>query len=115
MVRRMALPKAAGPGMRPLRALRAAALLLAAGLGPVLAEEAAPKPPIVSPPASAGGTGAEPPDPSLSPECRVPGSKLYTLAKLRAVKAALKENRPVRVLAVGSTSAGPGASATYPM
>jgi acyl-CoA thioesterase-1 len=29
-------------------------------------------------------------DLSLSPECRVPGSKLYTLARLKAVKAALK-------------------------
>ncbi|WP_375462429.1 SGNH/GDSL hydrolase family protein [uncultured Methylobacterium sp.] len=53
-------------------------------------------------------------DPSLSPECRVPGSQLYTLAKLRAVKAALSEKRPVRVLAIGGTAA-PGASATYPV
>jgi lysophospholipase L1-like esterase len=57
-------------------------------------------------------------DPSLSPECRVPGSKLYTLASLRGVKAALKERRSIRVLAIGSSStAGIGASspqATYP-
>jgi acyl-CoA thioesterase-1 len=57
-------------------------------------------------------------DRSLSPECRVPGSQLYTLASLGAVKAALKEHRAVRVLAIGSSStAGLGASspqATYP-
>jgi acyl-CoA thioesterase I len=57
-------------------------------------------------------------DASLSPECRVPGSKLYTLASLRGVKAALKERRVIRVLAIGSSStAGIGASspqATYP-
>jgi acyl-CoA thioesterase I len=56
---------------------------------------------------------------SLSPECRVPGSKLYTLAPLKAVKHALKENRPLQVLAIGSSStAGVGASsplASYPM
>jgi acyl-CoA thioesterase-1 len=56
---------------------------------------------------------------SLSPECRVPGSKLYTLAPLKAVKHALKENRPIQVLAIGSSStAGIGASsplASYPM
>ncbi|KAB1072638.1 SGNH/GDSL hydrolase family protein [Methylobacterium planeticum] len=94
-----------------------AALVLAAGLSPAPAQEPAPapQPTIVSPPNAAAAPGAEPLDPSLSPECRVPGSKLYTLAKLRAVKMALKDKRPVRVLAVGSTSAGPGASATYPM
>jgi lysophospholipase L1-like esterase len=57
-------------------------------------------------------------DTSLSPECRVPGSKLYTIASLRGVKAALKERRTIRVLAIGSSStAGIGASspqATYP-
>ena len=56
---------------------------------------------------------------SLSPECRVPGSKLYTLAPLRAVKRALRENRAIQVLAIGSSStAGIGASspqASYPM
>jgi acyl-CoA thioesterase I len=60
----------------------------------------------------------EAPDSSLSPECRVPGSKLYTLASLRGVKAALKERRVIRVLAIGSSStSGVGASspqATYP-
>lgn len=56
---------------------------------------------------------------SLSPECRVPGTKLYTLAPLRAVKRALKEHRPIQVLAIGSSStAGVGASsplASYPV
>ncbi|WP_425324677.1 SGNH/GDSL hydrolase family protein [Methylobacterium soli] len=126
----MALPKAAAARMTARPAPRfAAAVLLAAGLGltaaraeepqaglpPAPAPMAPSAPTIVSPPNVAAAAGAEPLDPSLSPECRVPGSKLYTLAKLRAVKAALKEKRPVRVLAVGSTSAGPGASATYPM
>lgn len=58
---------------------------------------------------------AEALDQSLSPECRVPGSKLYTLARLKAVKAALKEKRPIRVLSIGSSSAGLGASASYPV
>jgi acyl-CoA thioesterase I len=57
-------------------------------------------------------------DTSLSPECRVPGSKLFTIASLSGVKAALKENRAIRVLAIGSSStSGIGASsprATYP-
>ncbi|WP_019905066.1 GDSL-type esterase/lipase family protein [Methylobacterium sp. 77] len=74
---------------------------------------------VISPPTAAapapGGEGSEAVDVSLSPECRVPGSKLYTLARLGAVKAALKEKRPVRVLAIGSSSAGAGASATYPV
>ena len=60
----------------------------------------------------------EAPDTSLSPECRVPGSKLYTIASLRGVKSALKERRVIRVLAIGSSSTtGIGASspqATYP-
>jgi lysophospholipase L1-like esterase len=55
------------------------------------------------------------PDASLSPECRVPGSKLYTLAKLRGVKKALKEHRSVHVLSIGSTSGGLGAAANYPV
>jgi lysophospholipase L1-like esterase len=67
-------------------------------------------------PAAAGQP--ETADASLSPECRVPGSKLYTLASLRGVKAALKEHRTIRVLAIGSSStAGIGASspqASYP-
>lgn len=114
--------------MTPLRALLAAALILAAC--PLLAQEVAqdpaqepaqqpavapePAPVVISPPAAPAAAG-ETADPSLSPECRVPGSKLYTLARLKAVKAALKEHRPVRVLAVGSTSSAPGASANYPV
>jgi lysophospholipase L1-like esterase len=61
---------------------------------------------------------AEATDASLSPECRVPGSKLFTIGSLRGVKAALKEHRAIRVLAIGSSStAGIGASsplASYP-
>ena len=57
----------------------------------------------------------EAPDPSLSPECRVPGSKLYTLAKLKAVKKALREHRAVQVLTIGSSSGGLGTAATYPV
>lgn len=59
-------------------------------------------------PANAG-TG----EPALSQECRVPGAQLYTVAQLGAVKAALAENRPLRILAIGG-SAAPGASASYP-
>ena len=69
-------------------------------------------------PVAAAPVQPEVTDTSLSPECRVPGSKLYTLASLRGVKAALKERRVIRVLAIGSSStAGIGASspqATYP-
>jgi lysophospholipase L1-like esterase len=61
---------------------------------------------------------AEATDSSLSPECRVPGSKLFTIGSLRGVKAALKEHRAIRVLAIGSSStSGIGASsplASYP-
>ena len=106
----------------PARRSFATAALIAGllRLGGAVAQEAltpSPIPPtgpiIASPPASAGAQG-EPGDTSLSPECRVPGSQLYTLAKLKAVKAALREKRPVRVLAIGGNSA-PGASATYPV
>jgi lysophospholipase L1-like esterase len=57
-------------------------------------------------------------DQSLSPECRVPGSRLYSLASLRGVKRALREQRAIKVLAIGSSStSGIGASSpmsTYP-
>ena len=57
-------------------------------------------------------------DLSLSPECRVPGSKLYTLASLRRVKRALRERRTIKVLAIGSSStagtAAASSAATYP-
>jgi acyl-CoA thioesterase-1 len=69
---------------------------------------------ILTPPASA----EQPADSvageaGLSQECRVPGAQLYTAAKLGAVKAALAENRPLKILAIGG-SAAPGASASYP-
>ena len=82
------------------------ALLLtaAAGAGPAFAQtatQAVPAAPV------------ETVDTSLSPECRVPGSKLYTLAPLRAVKRALKESRAIHVLAIGSSSTV-GIGATSP-
>lgn len=72
-------------------------------------------------PTEAGPASAspEPPERSLSPECRVPGSKLYTIASLRAVRRALRNRRAIKVLAIGSSSTvGVGASsplASYPM
>lgn len=51
--------------------------------------------------------------PGLSLECRVPGAQLYTMAKLGAVRTALSENRALKILAIGGSSA-PGASASYP-
>lgn len=110
----MALAQATTSALIPARrleaCLKAIVLCLVSSAG--FAEEA-PRPvapTVVSPPAA-----AEPADTSLSPECRVPGSQLYTLAKLGAVKAALKEKRPVRVLSIGGISAGLGASTTYPV
>ena len=84
------------------------ALLSCLGATVALAEATSPSPPA-----------AEAPNPSLSPECRVPGSKLYTLAPLWSLKRALKARRTVKVLAIGSSStAGMGASsplASYPV
>jgi lysophospholipase L1-like esterase len=92
-----------------------ALVLTVATAGTALAQPQ-PQPPATPPDAP---PGAEAVDTSLSPECRVPGSKLYTLAPLRAVKRALKESRPIQVLAIGSSSTvGIGASspaAAYPM
>ncbi|WP_393956253.1 SGNH/GDSL hydrolase family protein [Methylorubrum sp. POS3] len=117
----MACPQAARPTdaarrRRPALGL-SAGLSFALGIGllasvPARAETlpAAPAPTM-----SAPAQTAEALDQSLSPECRVPGSKLYTLAKLKAVKAALKEKRPVRVLSIGSSSAGLGAASSYPV
>lgn len=84
----------------PLRARRlgGAAILLAILGTPACAQQAAD-----------AGSG----EPALSLECRVPGAQLYTAAKLGAVKAALTENRPLKILAIGG-SAAPGASASYP-
>ena len=48
---------------------------------------------------------------SLSPECRAPGTQLYTLAPLKTLRAALRERRGVKVLTIGSSSTfGIGAS-----
>lgn len=70
-----------------------------------------PHPPVPAP----GKAVADGLDRSLSPQCRVPGAKLYTLAKLSALKSALKGTRPVRVLSVGTSSAGLGTTASYPV
>ncbi|WP_018261260.1 SGNH/GDSL hydrolase family protein [Methylobacterium sp. WSM2598] len=82
------------------------------GLGTAAAQ--AQQPPRPGSAATVVAPGPDVPDPSLSPECRVPGSKLYTLAKLRAVKKALREQRAIHVLSLGSTSGGLGA-VTYPV
>lgn len=102
--------------MRPaIAAWVFAAALLSCLLPVAAAAEGTPN--VVSPPPAAapGAAQADGLDRSLSPECRVPGSKLYSLAKLSAVKAALKHKRPIRVLSVGSSSAGIGASSSYPI
>src|SRR5215217_3881767 len=59
---------------------------------------------------------AGPADPGLSAECFVPDGKLFALAPLETVKAALDEKRPVKVLALGSpamSALGTG-SGSYP-
>lgn len=93
----------------------AVAVLLALVTGVPPARAQAPEPPDSHMPVRA----PEAVDATLSPECRVPGSKLYTLAPLRAVKRALKERRTVKVVAIGSSSTvGVGASspmASYPI
>jgi acyl-CoA thioesterase I len=68
---------------------------------------------LVLPAAAEQGADPAAAEPGLSQECRVPGAQLYTAAKLGAVKAALGENRPIKLLAIGG-SAAPGASASYP-
>ena len=101
----MAHPQQVVPAspVRPVRACRPrralAALILA----------------ILAPAAAAAEQPAEPGsgEPGLSQECRVPGAQLYTMAKLSAVRTALGENRPLKILAIGG-SAAPGASASYP-
>ncbi|MFE1600833.1 SGNH/GDSL hydrolase family protein [Methylobacterium sp. ID0610] len=84
-------------------------LLGACAVGPAGAQTST----LPVPAARVVAPGPDVPDSSLSPECRVPGSKLYTLAKLRAVKKALLEHRAVHVLALGSASGGLGGM-TYP-
>lgn len=83
----------------------ALSLLLIGGMYPLAAQQSAP-------PTSAGSQPSGGLDTSLSPECRVPGSLLYSLAPLKAVQAALDERRPLRVLALGSSGSS-GAAATY--
>ena len=87
-------------------ALIALLLTAAAGVGSACAQTAAQAAVPAAPPPEAV-------DASLSPECRVPGSKLYTLAPLRSVKRALKESRAIHVLAIGSSSTV-GIGATSP-
>jgi acyl-CoA thioesterase-1 len=69
-------------------------------------------------------TGAQSPqappealDTVLSPECRVPGVRLYRLAPLPAVGAVLRQKRALKVLALGSAGAassfGSGAGAAH--
>src|SRR5918994_5472086 len=82
MVRRMAYPVVAALVLASLT-------LLGPGHDGAWAQAAAEAVPAEPAPAEA-------PDLSLSPECRVPGSKLYTIASLRGVKEALKENRAVK-------------------
>ena len=104
MVRRMAFALPQSP----------LALLLTVAVGGSVALAQAP---VASP--AEQPTPADAVDTSLSPECRVPGSKLYTLGPLRAVKRALKESRAIQVLAIGSSSTvGIGATspaAAYPV
>jgi acyl-CoA thioesterase I len=54
-------------------------------------------------------------DTTLSPRCRVPGSSLYKVAPLMAVRAALEEKRPIKVLTLGPAITGGGqGSEAYP-
>ena len=113
----MAVPKAKGRRLTARLGLLASVTLALAGPAAVSARAqsgaaVAPTPPA---PAAPDVAASDAIDTSLSPECRVPGSKLYTLARLRAVKQALREKRPVRVLSIGSSSGGLGASASYPV
>ncbi|WP_375408636.1 SGNH/GDSL hydrolase family protein [uncultured Methylobacterium sp.] len=95
---------------------KATALVFGLTLGFVAqAAQSQATPTVVSPPRSVATEGAETPDATLSPECRVPSSKLYALNGLTAVKAALAEKRPVRILAVGAPAASAGASTSYPV
>lgn len=94
------------------------ALLIVLGAAGARAEAPAPQGASQGAPQGAS-QAAEATNPSLSPECRVPGSKLYTLAPLWSLKRALRARRIVKVLAIGSSStAGWGASSpltSYPV
>src|SRR3954452_7258635 len=94
----------------PLAAALAVSLILPGAVG-AAAQDSAGQP--MQPPSQ-----PEAVDLSLSPECRIPGSKLYTLASLRRVKRALRDHRTLKVLAIGSSSTlGGGSSspaASYP-
>lgn len=85
--------------------LSAGLVLLLGGFGPAAAQGAGPPTPLAQ-------AAPDALDTSLSPECRVPGSLLYTLGPLQSVQAALEAKRPVRVLALGPGGA-PSASAGY--
>jgi lysophospholipase L1-like esterase len=71
---------------------------------------------------SAASVGAQTPpnspvealDAVLSPECRVPGGRLYTLAPLKAVRAVLDQKRALKVLALGSAGATAGVGSSTP-
>lgn len=111
----MAKAQAEGCGREARHALTAAALALLVLVVPARAEDRLPAGPATPRPPVTEAAPVETVDSSLSPECRVPGSKLYTLARLAAVKEALAEKRPVKVLSVGSSSAGMGGSTSYPV
>ncbi len=88
-------------------------VVAALGLALVLAEPALAQAPAAPVPTSQADVA----DASLSPECRVPGSKLYTIASLCRVKRALREHRVIKVLAVGASATVGDASspaASYP-
>ena len=89
-------------------------VVLSLALGPAaLAQGATPG---GSPAAAAPLAAADAAETSLSPECRVPGSRLYTIAKLGAVKTALRDQRSIHVLALGpAASPGLGVSTPYPV
>ncbi len=111
----MALPQAAAFLAASLTLAASGALALAEPLAASSAPSGLSGPPTVVSPPKTVSSGSEALDVSLSPECRVPGSQLYSLARLGAVKLALKEKRAVRVLTIGGSSAGLGAATTYPV
>ncbi|MBE7204649.1 MAG: SGNH/GDSL hydrolase family protein [Parafilimonas terrae] len=107
----MAHPQQVSEAPHVTRACRPAALRGAARAWPVLAASILAA--LALPAAAEQAADPALSEAGLSQECRVPGAQLYTAAKLGAVKAALAEDRPVKILAIGGSSA-PGASASYP-